>query len=70
MPGSLSNEDEGRDDMDLDDDDDDMPGERAGHVVVLHVYFTRGMRGKGARAEERRRRRRRGGVGDQHSHAP
>ena len=38
MPGHLSNEDEGHDDMDL---EDDMPGERAqGGGVVSFTYLT------------------------------
>lgn len=37
MPGSLSNEDEGQDDMDF---EDDMPGEGKGGGAVSFRYFT------------------------------
>lgn len=47
MPGSLSNEDEGQDDMDF---EDDMPGEGRGGRGVLHIILRRYALNAGKRA--------------------
>lgn len=63
MPGSLSNEDEGQDDMDF---EDDMPGEvKGGRRGVLQIILRRYALNAGKRAcpaFPRPERRRRGGV--------